>query len=655
MRKLDLKKRLVICGAALILIPLLTLGVYLDHKLTGILTGNSERAAMQNLKELVGTIQLLLTKEVAQVNGLSALESIGKTTLKVHLEGVNGAKDEIKALNAELLSILKRLGSQYSGIFLADAKGVAFAGVLSNGDTKEYAGKDFSERDYFKGAKEGKPTISSVLLSKVTNKPVMAVGTPILSEKGEFLGALVLTSKVDFLIDLIARVKKGTSGYAFMVNEKGVLIAHPAQDQILKSNIAEVKDTEELAKKMIAKEEGSVRCSIQGVDNIVSFAPIGIMPWSIGLVQPMHELLADLIPFKTEITLFGVVLLVVALISVIFFSRSISKPINMAMKGLSNVSDQLASAAAVVSSSSRQLAEGASEQAAAIEETSSSLEEMSSMTKQNADNAEHASQLIYGTKETVARASRSMEQLTTSMGEISKASEETSKIIKTIDEIAFQTNLLALNAAVEAARAGEAGAGFAVVADEVRNLAMRAAEAAKNTANLIEGTVKKVKEGSELMVKTEQEFQEVAVSVGKSSELVGEISAASVGQSQGIEQANKAVSEMDKVVQQNAANTEESASASKEMNAQANQMKAFVGELKTLVNGSKGNGAVRSAESKGNKLVANRTAKNQPKIFAGHQNKGDGHAVTGNGKDLTQFKKGETRPEQLIPFNDSDF
>src|SRR5512140_2025943 len=184
------------------------------------------------------------------------------------------------------------------------------------------------------------------------------------------------------------------------------------------------------------------------------------------------------------------------------------------------------------------------------------------MTKQNADNAGEANNLMIDAKDVVATANQSMGRLTESMGEITKASEETSKIIKTIDEIAFQTNLLALNAAVEAARAGEAGAGFAVVADEVRNLAMRAADAAKNTANLIEGTVKKVKDGSEVVERTNAEFSQVETSAGKMGELIGEITAASGEQAQGIEQISKAVSEMDKVVQVNAANAEESASAS---------------------------------------------------------------------------------------------
>ncbi len=270
----------------------------------------------------------------------------------------------------------------------------------------------------------------------------------------------------------------------------------------------------------------------------------------------------------------------------IYLALSITRPINRVVQGLSEASEQVAVASTQVSGASQHLASGASQQAASIEETSSSLEEMASMTKQNAEHANQANQLMIETTQVVSNANNSMGQLTASMIEISKASEETSKIIKTIDEIAFQTNLLALNAAVEAARAGEAGAGFAVVADEVRNLAMRAAEAAKNTADLIEGTVKRIKEGSEIVNQTSAEFYKVADSAQKMGGLVGEITAASVEQAQGIEQINKAVGEMDKVVQENAANAEESASASEEMNAQAEQMKIFVGELITIIGGS---------------------------------------------------------------------
>jgi methyl-accepting chemotaxis protein len=206
--------------------------------------------------------------------------------------------------------------------------------------------------------------------------------------------------------------------------------------------------------------------------------------------------------------------------------------------------------------SSQTLSAAATQQAASLEETSASLEEMNSMTRQNAENAGQADHLMKAVNEIVAKANRTMGDLTGSMGKISKSSAETSNIIKTIDEIAFQTNLLALNAAVEAARAGEAGAGFAVVADEVRNLAMRAAEAARNTSDLIEGTVNRISEGSCLVTSTEQAFTEVAANTAKVGELIDEIAAASKEQSLGIEQLNTAVSEIDKATQQNVANAD---------------------------------------------------------------------------------------------------
>jgi methyl-accepting chemotaxis protein len=188
----------------------------------------------------------------------------------------------------------------------------------------------------------------------------------------------------------------------------------------------------------------------------------------------------------------------------------------------------------------------------------------------------------------------------------------------------------------------------------VRNLALRAAEAAKNTTSLIEGTVKKVKEGSELLEITEKEFREVAVSVEKSSELVSEISAASLEQAQGIELVNKAVSEMEKVVQQNAANAEGTASASEKMNAQASEMKGFVAELKSLVEGSKGDGAAKRNEATGKNVSKKKHATVSVKIIADPEKKISGGALRGNKKDPNRSPIGASRPEEFIPFDEGE-
>jgi len=332
--------------------------------------------------------------------------------------------------------------------------------------------------------------------------------------------------------------------------------------------------------------------------------------------------------------------ILIGILLAFFIIRGINKALNRIIDGLNEGAEQVASASGQVSSSSQSLAEGSSEQAASIEETSASLEEMSSMTKQNAENSKQADGLMQESNQTVSQANTSMGDLKSSMEEVSKASEETQNVVKTIDEIAFQTNLLALNAAVEAARAGEAGAGFAVVAEEVRNLALRSADAAKSTAELIEGTVKKVKQGSELVNTTSDAFSEVATSSAKVAELVSEIAAASGEQAQGIEQVNIAVTEMDKVTQSNAAGAEESAAASEELNAQAEEMKSMVNELVMMVGGS-ANGAGGNSGSVNMK----------PKIALKAPAATSGKAV----RKIVAHKAKEVNPQQVIPLDDDDF
>ena len=328
-----------------------------------------------------------------------------------------------------------------------------------------------------------------------------------------------------------------------------------------------------------------------------------------------------------------------------FISLSITRPLNRAIEDLNEGADQVTAASGQVASASQSLAEGTSEQASSLEETSSSLEEMSSMTRQNADNAQQADHLSKESLDNLKDANVSMKSLIGSMEDTSTASGNVAKIIKTIDEIAFQTNLLALNAAVEAARAGEAGAGFSVVADEVRNLALRSAEASRNTQELVENIIQKIEVGSGLVNETDERYRKVALSVGKVTELVREIAAASNEQAQGIEQVNKAVAEMDKVTQQNAANAEESASASEELNAQAEQMKGAVSELVALVEGSGSRvGGREYAVSRKHKTAATHVGTGTRTALASTEKKA--------GKDSEISRSVNVKADQIIPMED---
>lgn len=310
---------------------------------------------------------------------------------------------------------------------------------------------------------------------------------------------------------------------------------------------------------------------------------------------------------------------VLAVLLAIWIARSIMGPLNRVISGLGEGAKQVASASGQVSSSSQSLAEGATESAAGLEETSSSLEEMAAMTRQSSDNAQQANVLSGEARKAADSGSIAMGKMSCAINEIQQSSNKTAKIIKVIDEIAFQTNLLALNAAVEAARAGEAGKGFAVVAEEVRNLAKRSAEAAKNTSELIEESVKNSQSGVDIASEVGAVLNEIVCSIGKTSELVGEIAAASAEQSQGIDQINTAVAQMDQVTQSNAANAEESASASEELSSQALQMNEMVSELMVMVSGRrqtisiqrsapdrplpKKTGVVRAASSSASKAI----------------------------------------------------
>jgi len=375
------------------------------------------------------------------------------------------------------------------------------------------------------------------------------------------------------------------------------MIMHPIKPEMDGQDLSEYKDPQgkrlfvEMASVCRSRNEGFVDYlwPKPGFDKpVAKVSYVKLFPewdWIIGSGIYLDDVQKEL---RVTLTLFLSVsagLFVFTVLSLFFLARSVSLPIMRISKDLSANGRQTAQAASEVSSAAQQISQGATEQAASLEQTSSSLDEMNSMTTQNADNAAKANQLAQEARQSAEEGDTAMFHMQEAMSAINSSSSSIFKIIKTIEEIAFQTNLLALNAAVEAARAGEQGKGFAVVAEEVRNLAKRSAEAAKNTASMIEDNIQKTKFGVENAVKVDAILGKMLDNAKKVADIVSEIAAASKEQANGIHQMSSTVNQINQVTQQNASVAEQAAASAEELTAQAERLRGMVAEVEKIIAG----------------------------------------------------------------------
>lgn len=578
-----------------------------------------------NVRNIVVPLNNDLTAQVVDARA----DEIGK-----YLEGIQeymaswAETDEIKSgdFNKSIPYIESKhhiVRSDFSSIMVANLEGEFFTSQATSGN--------IADRAYFLDIKNGaaKFAFSNPVISRDTGQAGFVAAHEIRGNNEQLVGVLCAYILLDTFNEIAGGISIGNSGYAWIADSTGLIFAHPNEDfrgqlNTLKSESSGFVGLDKIGDRMVSGERGMGEYEKENSKAIAIYSPIPNSPnWSIAYSLFEKELMA---PINNLILI--IVILVIAGILInggvtYFISARTVKPIkatadcaralaagdltvqmdekkltkdevgslaramNKTMESLNSVlsdintaAGQVASGTSQVSDGSQEIAQGANEQASAIEELTATVTQIAQQTRQNALNADKANEMSLETKNSAVAGNEQMKALLTAMNEINESSANISKIIKVIDDIAFQTNILALNAAVEAARAGEHGKGFAVVAEEVRSLAAKSAGAAKETADLIESSIKKTETGTHLADETAKALDDIVQGIEKSVQLVGDIAIASNEQASAIVQINTSTDQMSKVVQSNSATSEQAAAAAEELSGQSEILKTLVKQFK---------------------------------------------------------------------------
>ncbi len=605
---ISLLQKLMLGGMCILIIPLMLVSYFSCTKASLFLGTFSKEHSRAMAEQLAGYTGKLLEQELKLANQIAAENTVIQSALHT-----GGAQANSHELHTMLSGFMGKAPNDYEDIYVTDISG----NVIAAGTVLYAPERSFAKTATFKTVQHLGACIGEVTKSANEKNTVVPVLSPIVSQDGLFQGSVVLLLKLDGLIDKFSKTKIGETGYAFMIDKTGLVIAHPKTQHILKLNLATLPDLKDIISKMIDGSTGVDEYRFEGIDKIAGFAPVHLTGWSVGTTQPKSEFLSPVKAIWTFIVIIALVSIGLTLLMVFVFARNITTPLSLgvacakkmaqgdftqkidinrndeigtlaaALKEMStrlaqviqavkNTSCQVDSATNEVASGAQGLSQSTQEQATAIEQIAATLEEMSTSIKQNAANTEEG---LLKAKNTLSALEKNMElggDMSSSMFRIMEASSRIEQIISTVNEVAFQTNLLALNAAIEAARAGENGKGFAVVAAEVRSLAQKTTIAAQEIKVLIQDTGERISSGDTLVKQSGTSLKECMFLMKELTQAIDDIATSTKEQASGVDELTRAISEIDSTTQRNSAIVEELASAADNLNMETKDLSVMV-------------------------------------------------------------------------------
>jgi methyl-accepting chemotaxis protein len=617
----SISSKLIIGGLAAVLIPLAIVGYLSFSKAETALLNLSKNQAQNTASDLAQMTRSILEAEMDKAKALANHKTIVEISDAVDQFGIDVNELLISEMFASLSRQFFSMDKHYQGIFLANAAGKLYTGVLENGN--EYKGSNIANRDYFNVAKnEGKPVFSDIVISKSTGKPIAVVCVPIKGTSGKFLGVFGLVIKAEYFTEVVSSRKIGETGYGYMINQKGLILAHPKSEHIMKLDVTSIGEMAAINTHMMAGDTGVEEYTFKGVQKIAGFAPVGVNGWSISATQNQDEFLAASHSIRNANILVSLIAGLLTAAVVFFAARTIVRPINAAVAGLKDIAqgegdltmrleassrdevgelarwfnvfieklqgiirdiaggvDTLSSSSTELSAISEQMTQGiqtvsdkSNTVSAAAEEMSANMNNVAAAMEQSATNTNMvatASEEMSSTIDEIAKnaekargisdeAAHKASSASTNMDQLGEAANSIGKVIETITDISEQVNLLALNATIEAARAGEAGKGFAVVANEIKELAKQTAAATQDIKDKI-GAI----QGTTSM--TVGQISEITQVITEVNDVVSNIATA-------VEQQSAATKEI-------ATNVAQASQGIQEVNENVNQSSSVSGEI----------------------------------------------------------------------------